>query len=271
MSFKSAMRLVLKTQQVIKRYLLANGVYMSRVTPYSDLVAFLASLKPIKTNYELIRLGGDADGGYLVPNDLTGIEACFSPGVATTADFENDLTAKGIKCFLADFSVDSPPIDNPLFDFEKKFLGIENDETFTTLESWVNRKAPNKGDLLLQMDIEGAEYPVIFHTSEEALSKFRVIVIEFHDLETIFTRKGYELVRLCFSKLLKSFNVVHIHPNNYCGAANYKDLVVPRVMEFTFLRKDRITHRAPYKNFPNPLDRKNVANNPDIHLPACWY
>jgi hypothetical protein len=62
-----------------------------------------------------------------------------------------------------------------------------------------------------------------------------------------------------------------IHPNNCCGSAYYKDLVIPRVMEFTFLRKDRITHKAPAKNFPNQLDRKNVAAHQDIHLPSCWY
>lgn len=258
-------------KQVIKAYLLKNNIYVSKTTPYSNLVSFLTLLKPMETNYELIRIGGDTDGGYLIPNDLKGIDTCFSPGVSTTSDFENDLTKKGIKCFLADYSVDAPPIDNPLFDFEKKYLGIDNDDTFITLESWVNQKAPKKDEFLLQMDIEGSEYPVIFHTSEDTFSKFRILVIEFHGLDTILTKEGYELMRLTFSKLLKNFEVVHIHPNNCCGSAYYKDLVIPRVMEFTFLRKDRITHKAPAKNFPNQLDRKNVAAHQDIHLPSCWY
>lgn len=86
---------------------------------YLDILDLLSLLKPIKTNHELIRIGGDGDGGYLIPNDLVGIDSCFSPGVSSVADFENDLTKKGIKCFLADFSVDAPPIKNKLFDFEK--------------------------------------------------------------------------------------------------------------------------------------------------------
>lgn len=254
-----------------KSYLLKNNIYISRTTPYLDIVSLLTSLKPIETNYELIRIGSDTDGGYLIPNDLKGIDACFSPGVSTTSDFENDLTTKGIRCFLADYSVNAPPINNPLFDFQKKYLGIDNNDTFITLENWINQKAPNNNELLLQMDIEGSEYPVIFDTSEDTFSKFRILVIEFHDLDTIFTKAGYELIRLTFSKLLKNFEIVHIHPNNCCGSAHYKDLVIPRVMEFTFLRKDRITHKIPAKNFPHPLDKKNVASNQDIHLPDCWY
>ena len=43
---------------------------------------------PVKTEHELIRIGGSKDGGYLVPNDLSGIQACFSPGVSDLADFK---------------------------------------------------------------------------------------------------------------------------------------------------------------------------------------
>jgi len=64
---------------------------------------------------------GDSDGGYLIPDDLENVEFCFSADVAFTADFENDLTTRGINCFLADYSVDAPPIQNHLFDFEKNF------------------------------------------------------------------------------------------------------------------------------------------------------
>lgn len=238
---------------------------------YLDVLDLLSLLKPIKTNHELIRIGGDGDGGYLIPNDLVGIDSCFSPGVSNVADFENDLTKKGIKCFLADFSVDAPPIKNKLFDFEKKYIGIKNNEVFMTLENWVELKASNKIDFILQMDIEGSEYPVILNTEELFFSKFRIILIEFHGLGQIFTKKGYEFIRSVFSKLLKNFDIVHIHPNNCCGTARHKDIVIPRVMEFTFLRKDRITHRSPAKIFPHPLDRKNVVSCPDIHLPSCWY
>ena len=36
---------------------------------------------PTGCSKSLIRVGSKADGGYLVPNHLEGIDACFSPGV----------------------------------------------------------------------------------------------------------------------------------------------------------------------------------------------
>ena len=37
-------------------------------------------LRPKKSPYELIRIGGTSDGAYLLPNDLAGVSACFPQG-----------------------------------------------------------------------------------------------------------------------------------------------------------------------------------------------
>ena len=255
----------------IKSFLLNQQVWASRTTEKQKVVEFLELVKPIRTNRDLIRIGGNADGGYLIPDDIESIDTCFSPGVSAVADFENDLAKRGIKCFLADFSVEKPPIENALFDFEKKYLGSRNDETFMTLESWIKAKAPDKSDLILQMDIEGAEYSVISDTSTETLDKFRILVIEFHGLDYLFNRMGFELINLTFTKILKSFAVVHIHPNNYFGPIECDGIIVPPIMEFTFLRKDRITQKSRDLSFPHELDRANVAQHADFALPRCWY
>ncbi len=73
------------------------------------IAAFFASFRVIDPGIDLIRVGGDADGGYLIPDDLAGIEACFSPGVDTVATFERDMVARGIPCHLIDASVDGRP------------------------------------------------------------------------------------------------------------------------------------------------------------------
>ena len=56
----------------------------------------------------------------------------------------------------------------------------------------------------LKIDIEGAEYPVILDSPLEVLNKFRILVIEFHDLDALLHHKGFELIDLTFSKLLKN-------------------------------------------------------------------
>ncbi|MGA8739910.1 MAG: hypothetical protein WB561_01840, partial [Terracidiphilus sp.] len=107
----------------------------------------------------MIRFGGDGDGGYLVPDDLEGIEYCFSPGVSFLSKFENELADRNIKSFLADYSVDAPTIIRPEFTFDKKFLGSWDRDKFITLASWKDQYLKGySGDLILQMDIESAEW-----------------------------------------------------------------------------------------------------------------
>jgi hypothetical protein len=131
------MKITNSFKEKIKYSLLKYKWRISRATNYEDLDQFFISINPISTDHGLIRLGGETDGGYLVPNDLEGIKVCFSPGVSETANFEFDLANKGIHCFLADYSVESPPIKNDLFHFEKKYLGLAENLVYTTLESWV--------------------------------------------------------------------------------------------------------------------------------------
>src|ERR1035441_7551539 len=101
----------------VKSALYRKHYVISRATESTALAKFFSSVRPISTNHELIRIGGNSDGGYLIPNDLAGVNVCFSPGVSLVANFEADLASRGISCFLADYSVDAPPIINHLFHF----------------------------------------------------------------------------------------------------------------------------------------------------------
>jgi hypothetical protein len=261
------MKLVKWLSALLRRrdYLMVKSVAVSQFTD------FFSRIRPIKTEHGLVRVGCAGDGGYLVPDDLDNIQACFSPGVAHLAEFELALANRGIRCFLADGSVDQPPIHHELVQFEKKHLGIVEDRMRMTLDDWVQRRAPNGGDLILQMDIEGDEYEVIFAASRNTLKRFRILVIEFHRLHRMIEPHFFKLVELAFAKLGQDFQVVHLHPNNDRTPLRYRGLEIPPIMEFTFLRKDRVSHQEPTAMFPHPLDAKNVLHKPDYPLPACWY
>ena len=45
----------------------------------------------------LIRVGSEADGGYLVPNIMSQIDYCFSAGIGSNIQFEKDLLKYDIK------------------------------------------------------------------------------------------------------------------------------------------------------------------------------
>ncbi len=247
------------------------GVNLSLRNNRDDILSLIHTLRPLACGRELIRIGAAADGGYLVPDDLDGIEFCFSPGVSSIADFENKLADRNIKSFLADYSVDAPPISRSEFTFDKKFLGATDNEKYITLASWKDKYLKDySGDLILQMDIEGGEYQVLLNTPDQLLNQFRILVIEFHYLDKILDPFAFRLLSSCFEKVLKSFYVVHLHPNNYYGSVRSGSIEIPRIMEFTFLNKSRATHVQPQSVFPHRLDAPNVPRK-DLPLPKCWY
>jgi hypothetical protein len=243
---------------------------LSRLNSKEELQQLIRKLAPRKVDYHLIRIGESGDGGYLVPDDLEGIRYCFSPGVAETATFESHLEKLGIKCFLADLSIESPPKNDPPFHFTRKFLGNQNTKEFMTLESWINVLEDKESDLMLQMDIEGAEYETLLAVSDETLARFRILVIEFHQLGSLIENNFFRFANPVFVKILENFNVVHIHPNNYSAVAKYGSIQIPETMEITFLRKDRSKTFGFVLEFPHPLDCKNAPNRPDVALPNNW-
>lgn len=247
------------------------GGYPAYATGIGGLRSLIHNLRPFTTNHGLVRLGASDDGGYLVPDDLDAIEACFSPGVASCSDFEVDCANRGMKVFMADKSVNAPVISHPKFNFLKKHIGAISQDDFITMEDWIEMSLPDStSDLMLQMDIEGAEYQTFLTTPIKILNRFRIMVVEFHDLPRLWNLPYYSLASVVFDKILLNHVCVHIHPNNCCGAITRKGVTIPRIMEFTFLRKDRIQQKKTTTNFPHRLDRRNSDAFPELILPSCW-
>lgn len=224
-----------------------------------DVVEFL---KPKPCPVPLVRIGGNRDGAYLVPDDLAGVSACFSPGVSNRKGFEDDLQDRyGIGAHMCDFTSEEDKFATPLRSgqsFRKLWLGTETEGDTITLQDWVSEQAPDDSDLLLQMDIEGAEYPTLNTAPDDVLRRFRVVLVELHGLVRLNKPHRLELVLPFFEKLSRHFTCVHIHPNNVreqirIGKTNYW---VPRILEVTLLRKDRFDAAGELipPQLPHPLD-----------------
>ena len=260
-------------EDLLRALLGARGRRMVRRTKPPDVAALVASLRPESSGRPLVRLGPAGDGGYLVPDDLDGISACFSPGVDRQASFETALAARGIESHLADRSVAAPPAGFTPASFEPVFLGTSDDTGTTTLGRWVERHVPpDSDDLLLQMDIEGAEYGVIDNADRSLLRRFRIVVVEFHHLDTIGQPFACRRIAEALAKLRLDFVPVHLHPNNYAGLVRIGGLRVPPLLEVTYLRKDRCPGAVPSRSpFPHPLDRDNVPRKRSVVLPPEWH
>lgn len=263
----------MKFRDYVSQLLLKRGLSLVKMTEVEKLESFIAKNRPRSVGKPLIRVGGNADGGYLIPDDLNGITTCFSPGVEKVSDLEYALAHEyGIQSFMADYSVESPTLKNEKFHFTKKFVGTSNNEKYMRLEDWVNAKAPaGDNDMLLQMDIENSEYPVIMDTPTHILNRFRIILIEFHSMESVFHKGAFPLFEAIFDKIGSNFTVAHIHPNNWEPIWKHKSIEVPSVMEFTFLRNDRVILDESPLTFPHKLDVNNNKSKPPHPLPKCWW
>ena len=259
----------------IKYGLIKHGVLIERTVDSDSIHFFLKRFREHLVSVDLNRVGGDGDGGYLVPNILDEITYCFSPGVNYTANFERELSqSHNIKSYMADASVDSAPFDDPNFFFIKKFLGNRNDGEILTLGSWVDSNVDDHdAKLLLQMDIEGAEYDVLTFEPIEFLKRFTCMIVEFHSVDEVFNKNFLRMFSSIFEKLYEHFSICHVHPNNCCPVASHDGIRIPSVFEVTFLRNDYVEKlKNNNKIFlPHKLDQKNSKEYKDIEMPVEWW
>ena len=250
------------------------GLFASQMVPESELKSYWNLLQPHWNGYELIRVGDKSDGGYLLPNDLEEIKYCFSPGAGAIWTFEESLGSNyGIESLVCDGTIKVFPSFNSLKSFIPKNVGLTESENVMSFESWVGEVGTHSGDLLLQMDIEGGEYPILSSIDSEFLKRFRIIALELHDLHLLALPSSfsYQYTQL-MTKLLKNFDVVHLHPNNCGGSYVAHGTLFPKVVEITLHRKDRsrdlsrveIPH---FLDFPN--DEK-LGEFPDFGF-AEWF
>ena len=66
-------------RQAVTRVAQAFGQFPTPLIGGDELQALLDRLHPVEMGPQLVRIGPRGDGGYLVPDDLGGIVACFSP------------------------------------------------------------------------------------------------------------------------------------------------------------------------------------------------
>lgn len=252
-------------------------------TPKEKVASLLALLQPVDNGHQLIRIGGSSDGGYLIPDDLDSVAVCFSPGVQHISDFEIELANKyGIRSSLIDGSIDEPsvPTDiSAMISFTKGWIGAFNTGAcssaipYYSLNTWISEHIRSTdGDILLQIDIEDAEWEALLALDLDLQQRMRIIVCEFGNLQYMTHAREFVWMHRIFHKLLLTHDVVHVHPNNCCGKFEYYDgLQIPGLAEITLHRKDRRKIYTPIAKteFSHPLDQDCVPANSRLTV-APW-
>lgn len=251
---------------ILRSFLNSFGMTITRSSNLDNVLELFERLWPRESNAELIRIGSAGDGGYLIPNALKGVETCISPGVGSTSSFERQLSQDfGIVSVLIDPNRAPVDLEETKHVYVQKYLGVKNHISFVSLDDLVLEFCSNSDSSILQMDIEGYEYENLMNVRPDLLRRFRVLVIEFHNVHHWLSRPIFELiVNPLFEKLLNDFFVVHIHPNNSSPPFYLNGSILPTTIEITLLNRQSSAIGNRVNCLPNKLDVRNVPHKKDI-------
>ncbi|MEK9780982.1 MAG: FkbM family methyltransferase [Gammaproteobacteria bacterium] len=243
----------------------------------------LPSTLKYSSTSDLIRLGRDYDGGYVVSeSDVRKADLLISLGIADDWSFEEDfhkLTRVPIiaydgsvgKSFFAKqilkniFRLDKPKLFfssinnylsyNSFFKVDKKhfenYVGLDFGKQFVSMSSILETHKNKK--IFLKIDIEGSEYRILdslINYSDNICG----LAIEFHDCDINLKK---------IENFISAFphEIIHIHANNY-SPVNF-DIGIPLSLEITFS-----STKPEISNFllPHDLDMPNNNKSEEIKL-----
>ncbi|WP_161633545.1 FkbM family methyltransferase [Mesorhizobium erdmanii] len=217
------------------------------------------------------RVGCKSDGGYVILDDLDPIEIVYSFGIGNQVSFDIEMAGMGKNIFMFDHTVDGPPLGHPNFHFQKHGLAADNREAASlyTLAYQLNRLGhEGRTDLLLKIDIEGAEFEVFSAMPQAVLRQFRQITMELHWLDRLSDptyRTGFVAA---LSKINDEFTLFHVHSNNNEPLGIVDGYVVAPVMELSYVRSDLIERAPSTTVYPTEFDFPNWPPRPDHTL---WF
>jgi hypothetical protein len=235
-----------------------------------DVVRALSPLDIAESRYT--RVGRQYDGGYVMldhfPNTTT---AAYSFGVSDDVTWDEQIADRGIPVFLYDHTIPSLPKTHPLFTFVRTGVcGFKRGKNLMTLEECLANNGHAKAtDLLLKIDVEGCEWDVFAQTPIEVMQKFQQIVIEFHGLTgAVYNPNSFREVISVLEKINLTHQSVHVHGNCACITVAIRRLILPDLLEVTYVRRSDFSQRlVPNQRvFPTDIDQPTFAESPDIHL-----
>lgn len=220
----------------------ALGIYATPRSDPRDVSAFLGSLAPVTSGFDMITLGDLGRGGYVVPDDFDGVVSLVSPGVGTDVTFDAALLARGVPCYLLDGTISRSPLEETgvTMDFRCLAASAIHDHDSVRLEDLLlEGRIPTEGDLILQMDVEGAEWGCLRGLPRHTLRRFRIVVVEFHDVTRAMSAHLLPVMQEAIDVLTRDFVVVAARVNPVGGSRRVGATYVPRLLEVTFHRRDR--------------------------------
>lgn len=238
--------------------------------PSSDGDARLRSaaalLRPVTApGLKLARVGGAADGGYVMMEPLKAMGA-LSVGVGPDVSWDSAVALMGIPVAMFDPTISRPPERVPGTTFHRVGVGAVDSGEYRTLIGL--RDLAGFGpdvDLVLGMDVEGAEWESIQATGARGLRQFTQITLELHGFDQLSERGGSDLILDVLRILNAGHKPVYLHGNNLDWLHQFGAYWFPRTLEATFVRDDLISGWEPASKVDG-WGTPNDTRLPDIRL-----
>ncbi len=223
-------------------------------------------------DFDLVRVGTAHDGGYIMLNDFAtgGRGIAYSFGIGAEISWDADMAGRNYDVFMYDHTIDKlPKVLNGFHFFKEGIADSENpsDEQLHSLEYYLkNNNHENYKDMILKMDVEGAEWGFLSLVSPETLKKFGQIVFEFHNMNSL-SGNNAERMLSSLDKINKTHRLVHLHANNCCGGISFNGKIFGSVIEATYasIDKYKFSENDGVK-LPLAIDSPNICGREEISL-----
>jgi len=261
---------------------LGNALAYSQADPdtikatalYRRCAAIVALLTPMDPDgAAFVRVGRDHDGGYVMVDRLQPdiVEAAYGFGIATDTSWDEAIAARGIDVYMFDHTIKVLPAGLPRCRaFATGITGRRKGPALRTLsELLAEHGHAASRRLIMKMDVEGSEWDVFDEAASEVLDQFSQIVVEYHDLTAaVYSAALLEKVRGVLTKLNRTHQSVHVHANGLRLPLWVGPLVLPDILEVTYVRRTDWEGRlSPSRRlFPTDLDMPSDEGSPDIYL-----
>lgn len=186
----------------------------------------------------------------------------YSFGINNDVSWDFDVARKGIPVFMYDHTIDQLSEQHPSFHFF--LVGIEAKTTpnLMTLSDIILQNGHDPCEnMILKMDIEGAEYDIINTCDISVLNKSSQIVIAWLNI----LEPSNNHVIQAMTKINSLFQCIHIHGQNV-PSARLGHKVLPDFLEATYLRKKDFSFTEEKYTGPLEIDYPTVENSAEIYL-----
>jgi hypothetical protein len=269
-SFASAGYFEYKTHIIQLSPDLINFEKPTKTPADENLLVFLDLLKVYRVKgMELTRVGGPNDGGYVtfLPS---GPSTAVSLGVGPNVSWDQHMVAMGHHVEMFDPTISRPPQKVRGANFHR--IGVEGNLEHNLnldlrpLKSLREFCAPINRNLILKVDVEGAEWKAFANTTPSELQNYETILVEFHDLNQLMHHDKFDLIQLAISNICETHIPIHIHANNYSELKRYGNYWFPDAIEVSFFIKQKELKLELAKTIRSLHDSPNCAQLPDFNI-----